>query len=478
MANAIFPSRTQPQILDFTDSLQEFHQNLIEVDGVGSDEDFAVRMTEIILRFVKNKIMPCVGREAALQTKVNALHVLMDIALGIAHAPPAPVSELMRRGTAPPSLVTTMYDVLSEVRESEKMKLAREHAFMRKVKALRAFDREDSAVPVWKGLDEVLRLLGFEGTVDFRFCYDAVWMLLNDEKYAGGACINTGSVVLRIVRNDIAGFVSAKSTFETKIYALNALADIGMALLHGRVSGDDGGVVEITLVNSILKVANLLEEKDIEIVSNEMRALAPEMPPEVCDNAESMTGPRRDRVHRILMDTPHVRKHSPITNALFAKFLHLRWSPRSYVSRWTTALRVLDRVIDIFIECPVGTVPLSCNRLVETVNDEFMAAKTSHSAANNSDIRNIVDRTIQRLAKRGSGKACAATKVNVLRALFQIGMRILQWRRPGNPSWMISKFQDQHSETLVTSAYLAICRSFSKEEWSVVKKNPGWAKLA
>jgi hypothetical protein len=199
----LLPSGT----IDFTDCLDGFHQALMEADrrcvGPHGEEDFAVTMTQIILNLIKDKIMPRVGNGANMQTKVNALHLLMDIAMGIAYGPPGTATDMLRAGTAPPSIITTMYDILSDLKENEKTRLSREDAFLEKVKKLRCGPRQDSALPVWKGLDEVLRLLDFPGIVDFRFCYDAVQMLLSDKRYASGTYVNTGSIITRILRNDI-----------------------------------------------------------------------------------------------------------------------------------------------------------------------------------------------------------------------------------------------------------------------------------
>jgi hypothetical protein len=127
-------------------------------------------------------------------------------------------------------------------------------------------------------------LLDFPGTVDFRFCDDTVQMMLSDRRYTTGTYINTGSIITRILRNDIASYTTFKLPFQTKVNALNTLADIGIALLNGRVWGDEDALVETTLCSSLLKIATLLSDSEIGIVSNEMRALLPDLSPEYCDD--------------------------------------------------------------------------------------------------------------------------------------------------------------------------------------------------
>jgi hypothetical protein len=146
-----------------------------------------------------------------------------------------------------------------------------------------------------------------------------------------------------------------------------------------------------------------------------------------------MNGLRLRQLHQVLVDLPRIAKESPVSSGLSAKILYLRWTViRHQPSRWMKVSKMLDVIIDTCIDRS-GTIPLSCQYVLSTVSDAFAKTKTSLSAANNIDIKNIIDRAIERLAKRGSGKACLETKVNVLRVLFQIVMRILQWRSPVMP---------------------------------------------
>jgi hypothetical protein len=111
--------------------------------------------------------MPQVRNGATLQTKVNALHLLIDIVIGIAYGPQGTASDMVRAGTAPPSLITTMYDILSDMKENEKNRLSRADAFMEKVKELRICPRVGSALPVW-GSGRGIKVVGFSGNCRFQ----------------------------------------------------------------------------------------------------------------------------------------------------------------------------------------------------------------------------------------------------------------------------------------------------------------------
>lgn len=463
--------------VDFSEVLAEFQQSLGEDDGIQvvGEQALGTRISAIILKMVREKVVPQAAHQHAhIDTKINALHLLVDTAMGVAYAPQEIVSDSVRAGPVPAALIQAMYEILDTMTDYDVKSLTRDEvAFLDKIKELRHNPRELCDPNTWKHLDDVLRLLRYSGEVDFKKPLGIIKGF-----FATGltsAKNSNSDFVVRIIRNSIVSYILPSSCFKTKINALNALADIGMCLMEAGPWGDEAGSAEKYLCNTMLNIAKPLSEQEVGIVAAEMRALEPEMSPELSDSLDySDHSPYHNRL-RILVRGLSPNELIAISHGLFAKILYLRWIDGVYSERWNKCWSILDNLVDLFIDSS-GSVPLSCDRLLNSLNRVFNEADTcAYSPAKReeaaSEVKLVVDNTIERLARRGAKEACFETKFNVLKALPQIGMRIVHWELPNTPVWKTRRFNDQMSEILLCSAMVSICGSFSRKEWTGISSD-------
>lgn len=458
--------------IDFSEVLTEFQQSLGEDNSTLGGEAWGTRVSAIMLAMVREKIVPQAAHQYAhLDTKINALHLLIDTAMGVAYAPQDITSDSVRAGPVPAALIQALYEILESMTDYDVKSLTRdEAAFLEKVKELRHNPREPCDPSPWKHLDDVLRLLRFTGEVGFKKPLSIIQGFM-----ATGLTLAknyNSDFVVRVIRNSIVFCVLPSSCFKTKMNALNALADIGMCLMEGGPWGDEAGSAEKYVCNTMLNISKLLSEKEVGVVAAEMRALDPSMSPELSDRLDySVHSPHHNKL-RILVRGLSPNALIAESHGLFAKVLYLRWIHGVNSGRWLKCWTILDNLVDLFIDSS-GSVPLSCDRLLNSVNRVFNEADAcAYSPAKReeaaSEVGLVVDSTIERLTRRGAKEACFETKFNVLKTLPQIGMRIVHWKLPGTPVWKTRRFNDQMSEILLCSAMVSICGSFSRKEWTKI----------
>ncbi|CAG8981428.1 hypothetical protein HYALB_00012773 [Hymenoscyphus albidus] len=407
--------RTSPAV-DFSEVLAEFQQSLGEDDGTSGEAAWGAKISQTITKMVHEKVVPqATDKYAHIDTRINALHLLIDTAMGVAYAPSGIASDSVRSGTAPRMIVLAIYEVLSKMTEMDIRRMGKDEvAFLDKVTELRLRPREScNNTATWKDLDDILRLLGYPGTVNFRvvfgnfkYCIENGFSSVVRAHYMRTGKNANSDYVVRIIRNSIVAYVSPSSCFETKINALNALADIGICEMDGGPWGDEEGTAERYLCNTIFDVAKMLSEKEVAIVTSDMRYLKPEMSPEHSDSLDySPRSPHHD-THRILVRGLSLNNLKGTSLGIFAKILYLRWIQRACSDRWQRCLTTLDNVIDLFIDSS-GSVPLRCDRLRESVRRAFAEVESVASSPGRretaaSEAKTVVESTIERLAKRGS----------------------------------------------------------------------------
>ncbi|KAH6676280.1 hypothetical protein B0J14DRAFT_476974 [Halenospora varia] len=461
----------------FVEELQEFEKSLEKMEifqsyNSNSETNWAQHFTNSILSTVEIIVPQASYSTANLRTRVNALHIFMDLAMAVAYAPRGVASDLIRGGKAPSTLIDSMSQVLDAASVSDLSSIRREEAFLAKVNELRFKPRIVFDGASWTGLDKIIDLLTLKKGKDFRPCCNQVKSVVAQNSYSPLA-----TQLVKTIRREIVSSIQSTTTFETKCNALNALADISLLLTERQPNCTDRDLVSQTLREGLLKVTGLMTSQEIAEVVADLRTEFPEFSQYLRDDAVA-TYVDISKMKQLLKDDSQELGLALESGKgrLLAKLLYLKYVSRQWPSFWAKDLASLDQMIELFIDNS-GAIPISCKVLLLKITIIVDAADTDtrytvsrESAANR--LRVVIGENICRLAKRGGEGSCMETKLDVLKTLLKIGRLILEWKAPSSPEWKSKTFKDDCCEKMLATTMTAIRMPFDKTKWAEFSSEP------
>ena len=442
-----------------------------------SESDWAADVTDKIKTSLESMILPYTRHRAHPQTKINALHVLIEIATAV-YAPRSTAADMIRKGSLPRILLDYMLEIAERMSGSERNTVLEEQAFLSKVKTLSYQPMILWEGSTWTALDEVLRLMKDPSPVGFRMILDQ----LTSQIHSGHGVASIATGVRRIIKSDITSYITPCTCFESKYNAMNVLVDAGILAMK------EFGTSYRNSTDVLVEMAVALSELGKILDRDEVRRIHSEMVQEECfssanfldDFLESIDddtlafkarGNRqstrdyhfkanvcaklRDLVER--KEWQNKRAHG--NDGLLAKVLLLRWNNNAYDPSWFKCRDALDDLLEVLVD---GSVPLTCDRYQWKVDSVLHNAVIQGSDMYTrekaiKEVRAGVDRNIGHvlaLARKG----CMETKINAFRTLAQIGMKMIEWMAPGRLRWQVEFFKDHLSE----DAVMVICDSMIK----------------
>ncbi|KAL5329857.1 hypothetical protein ACEPPN_003377 [Leptodophora sp. 'Broadleaf-Isolate-01'] len=489
-ANAFSKMMAAPQKIteparDFTQWDTHLQQALDDqlLSGRGrSETDWASIVSETIKTSIQTMIFPYLRYRPHPQTKINALHVLIEIATATAYAPRCTSSDLIRAGSLPKTLLGNMLEIAEKMSGSERKTVLEEQAFLCKVKALRHQPMIAWNGNTWTSLDEILRLMKDPGPVDFRMIFDQ----LSSQIKSGRGVTSIATAVRKIIRNDITSYVTPSTCFQTKYNAMNVLVDAG-TLAWKELSGSCREPVDILgeIASALSDLGKMLDGEEVHRIHFEIVQEADFSFNNFLDdflgsiddaiaNYKMRNNQQLKRDHdfkwnscaklqKLVNKKKSEKKRTHGNDGLLAKILLLRWNNSAYGPSWFKCRDALDDVLEMLVD---GSVPLACDRYL------WKADSVLHSAGIDGtnvydrqkpakEARTAVDRNVAyvlALARKG----CMETKLNAFKTLVKIGMKMAEWMSPGLPKWKLDVFKDQMSEDSLTDAMMVICDSIVK----------------
>ncbi|KAG4435515.1 hypothetical protein IFR05_009014 [Cadophora sp. M221] len=447
-----------------------------------SEPEWAWFVTETIETSIQTMIFPYLHYRPHAQTKINALHVLIEVATATAYAPRSTASDLIRSGSLPKTLLSNMLEIAEKMSGSERKTVLEEQAFLCKVKSL----RHQPMIPwngnTWTSLDEILRLMNDPGPVDFRMIFDQLFSQIK----SGRGVTPIATAVRKIIRNDITSYVTPSTCFETKYNAMNVLVDAG-TLAWKELSGSYREPMDILgeIATALLDLGKMLDGEEVHRIHFEMVQEADFSSPNFLDNflecidddianykMRNNQQLKRDhgfkwnscaKLQQVVNKKKSEKKRTHGNCGLLAKILLLRWNNSAYDPSWFKCRDALDDVLEMLVD---GSVALACDRYLWKVDCVLHSAEIDGMNVYDrqkpaKEARAAVDRNIANvlaLARKG----CMVTKVNAFKTLAKIGMKMVEWMSPGLPKWKLDVFKDQMSEDSLTDAMMVICDSIVK----------------
>ncbi|KAH7354942.1 hypothetical protein BKA65DRAFT_394657 [Rhexocercosporidium sp. MPI-PUGE-AT-0058] len=462
--------------------LQQTLDDQVLAGHARSETEWASIVTETIKISIQTMILPYLRYRPHPQTKINALHLLIEIATATAYAPRSTASDLIRQGSLPRILLSNMLDIAERMSGSERKTVLEEQAFLCKVKTLRHQPMIAWDGNAWNALDEILRLVKDPGPVDFRMIFHQ----LSSQIRSGRGLTSIATAVRKIIRNDITSYVTPGTCFETKYNAMNVLADAG-TLAVKELSGSYRNQVDVLgeVATALSDLGKLLDGDEIHKIHLEMvqEADCPstnfldnflECIDDDIENFKMMKNQKPSGGHGFkwnacakfqhIVDKKKLEKKQTHGNdGLLAKILLLRWNNRNYDPSWFKCRDALDDLLEMLVD---GSTPLECDRHLWKVDFVLQSAEIDgmnvYSRQNPAkEARAVVDRNIANLLALGR-KGCMETKLNTFKILAKIGMKMVGWMSPGLPKWRLDVFKDQMSEDSLTDAMMVICDSIVK----------------
>ncbi|KAL2070616.1 hypothetical protein VTL71DRAFT_13642 [Oculimacula yallundae] len=447
-----------------------------------SETDWAMMVVETIKSSIETELMKYLRVRAHPKTKINALHVLIEVATATAYAPRGIASDLIRNGPLPRTLLNRMLEITEKMSGSERQTVLEEKAFLCKVRTLRHQPMVAWEGKTWNSLDEILRLMKDPGPVDFKIIFDQI----ANQIQSGQGVKAKATAIRRIIKNDITSYVTPSTCFETKYNAMSVLADAG-ALFIEEVWGPY--LQEMDLLEEISKalsdLGKMLNGEEIHKIHVELAREADFSSPNFLDDFleridddiasfKTRTGhkPERDpnfkrdfcaKFRRLVHKKNSEKTRSHGNDGLLAQILLLRWDYSNDDPSWLVCRDTLDDLLEMLVD---SSVPIACDRFLWKVESVFLSAEID--GRNGYDrqkptrqVRAAVDRNIcyvLGLARKG----CMETKLNAFKVLAKIGQKMVKWMSPGLPEWKLEAFRDHLSEDSLTDAMMAICNSIVK----------------
>jgi hypothetical protein len=462
-----------------------FEQALAEVKDYGlcgrylGENEWANAVSQSIVQSVNCIIIPHIFERCSTQHKLNALHALIEIASAIAYAPQSKASDLVRTGKVPPYLINEMFKITDLMSDIDIKRVISEKAFVGKVRELRHEPRIFWTGNTWTALDDVLRVFKDPGPVDFRRIYQRI------EDNASGSYARRKSVkwVVNIIHNEISGYLNGDTCFETRYNAMNVLIDIAALMLKHHSEGYGESSIEAKLLNealseALLKIGKTLEPAEVEQVLAEipmpeilLSRFLQKMQMLMDRDLLSMKIPNSNDQHLATYKTlnmlqtyinekKNTKSRDYCKNGLLAKILHLRIDIRNRIALWATSWDNLDDTIELFVD---SSLPVNFDHYLRKIESAVSEVGPYYFGPDQTQkLRHSFEHSIMRITARASGRACSETKLNALRTLAKVGLKIGEWFDLQRPQWQKEVFADHISEDMLTDAIMAICQSLAK----------------
>lgn len=232
-------------------------------------------------------VLPHLRSAPHIDTKINALLLMIEVAKAVAYAPEGKVPDFIRNNGPPRFLQHEMFKVVSTFLASETRLLVEEKSFICQLKELRYKPMVIWKGDTWNALDEILRVLKDDGPVDFKRIPQGI----KDSIANRGSTSNIGSMVAREVWTEIAGYVSASSCYETKYNALNTVVDIVIHMLSLSFHFSNAATAYKALNESLLNIGNMFDSTEIDKTVAETRREPEQLATGVVENFRTIMLP-------------------------------------------------------------------------------------------------------------------------------------------------------------------------------------------
>jgi hypothetical protein len=465
-----------------------FEQALSNAEAEGSfrymgEHQWASAVSQSIIKSVQCMIMPNVFLQAPTQSKLNALHALIEIATATAYAPQIVASNLVRMGRGPRFLIDKMFKVTEYMSDVDMKRVISEKAFVDKVRELRQQPRILWEEDTWNGLDDLLRLFKDPGPVDFRRIYQRIDENMN-ETY--GRCKSV-KWIMQIIQKDISDYLNGDTCFEARYNAMNVLVDITMVVAKHHYGyneySDEPRLFNEALSTTLLKIGKSLDVSETDQILADMNAQEPMafatlfqdmqalLDQDLLDMRNLNTHEQTILMHKTLNSLErHIDERKDKKNrdyckdGLIAKMMRLRLKTHYSDCNWESSWDNLDDTIALFVD---SSIPMKFDHYLRKI-DSTVVAMPFYSCYNSLEqtkkIRHCFEHTITRILVRASGRACWETKLNAIKILAKIGLYILELFSPARPQWQNELFADHISEDMLTDAMLTISYSLAKTD--------------
>ncbi|KAK0119838.1 hypothetical protein ONS95_011270 [Cadophora gregata] len=427
--------------------LQQALDDQVSAGYVRNEADWATTITKTIQTSLESMIFPYIRHRAHPQTKINALHVLIETATATAYAPRSTAADMIRNSSLPRTLLSCMLEIAEKMSGSERKTVLEEQAFLHKVKTLRYQPMISWNGNTWTALDELLRLMKDPGPVGFRMIFDQ----LSSQIGSGRGVTSIATGVRRIIKSDITSYVTPSTCFELEDNAMNVLADAGtfaMKVLgtQYRAPADLFGEIAVALS----ELGKMLDGDEIRQIHSEM-IQDPNFSAAnfldhflECIDDDIVTfktvnnhqfkhdygfRSRSCAAFQLFVDKKRSQmKRTHGNDGLLAKILLLRWNHILFDPSWSRSQLALDDLLELLVD---SSVPLSCDRYHWKIDSALHNAGIEGSSVYArdkvaKDVRTAVDRNISHVLALGR-KGCMETKMNAFKALVKIGMRMVEW---------------------------------------------------
>lgn len=198
-------------------------QNQTRYRNLGELE-WAFSVSDSIVKSVNSTIMPSVRQNSPTQSKLNALHALIEIATAITYAPKSEVLDAVRSSRVPKFLMDEMFKVIDVMSDLDIKRVAtKEKAFASKVAELRHQPRILWEGNMWTDLDEVSRVFKGPGPINFRRVYQNIRTNIYESRKGPKRAMN-------VIQKEVLDCIDSDTCFETRYNAINFLVDTAVFL--------------------------------------------------------------------------------------------------------------------------------------------------------------------------------------------------------------------------------------------------------
>ncbi|PMD19023.1 hypothetical protein NA56DRAFT_647476 [Hyaloscypha hepaticicola] len=425
---------------------------------------------------IQNQVMPNISRMGPTQDKLDALHTLIEIATAIASTRQKVASDMVSVWKVHKFLIDEMFNVVHFMSNLDIRRVISEKAFLDKVKQLRQQPRIAWEGDTWNGLDDLLRVFKDPGPVDFRKIYRTINFKMDG--YDRGKSLKW---VMRIVENDILGYLTGETCLETRYNAMNAMVDIAIVVnsLHSGYGdwSEEPKLFNEALSAALLKIGKLLDVSEIDrILAKEDMALSTlyqdlqalldkdllNMRKLSFTEEMSLESTTCDLLHAYIIEKEVCKNSEYCNDGLIAKMMLLRLRSHTRDPHYDSSWEYLDDTIALFL---APSIPLKFDHHLRKIDKTVTTIGfLRYGMVCSTEFRHDFEHTITRVLVRASGRACWETKLNALKAMAQIGLQILELLSPTRPQWQNEIFSDHLSEDMLTDAMLAICHSLAKAD--------------
>lgn len=199
---------------------------------------------------------------------------------------------------------------------------------------------------------------------------------------------NAGIPIIKVIRNEILGYVRHGSCFETKYYAMNTLADVGILLKEKPLWSDDNGTfLSDVLTGALLTIGKMLSTDEAQRVIAELRAEPEFSSPSFLHDLEmfmmlditapgwiSQYGPGYDnckKVERLATKKRKGKKPNDYKSGLLGKILHIRWMETKCDTFWKSGHTNIEDLLELFLGF---SVPFKHKQYLEKIDRSLSCA--------------------------------------------------------------------------------------------------------